>query len=582
MSDLTADRFAETLPSSERRVRINGRAAQALETGRMRLMITGVVFALAFVTVGGRLVDATVLQSGVEPRLPSAVTGSAPTGTRAEITDRDGTILATTLSVASLYADPALILDPIEAADKLVTILPELDYANLVEDLAGDGRFVWIKRGLTPTQHYELNRLGIPGIAFQTEEQRIYPMGPLTSHIVGFTDIDGRGLAGIERYFNEQLMVGGEPLALSIDMRIQSLVRDELAANIEEFQAIGGAGIVMDVNTGEVLAMVSMPDFNPYEPATVPPETRFNRATLGVYEMGSTFKILNTAMALETGVVDMDDGFDATNPIRVGRFTINDDHPKARWLSVPEIFMYSSNIGSVQMAMAAGTPVQQEFMSRMGMLDPSPIEVPEVADPIIPDPWREINTMTIAFGHGMAVSSMQLVSAVSATVNGGILHDATLLRHDPGEELVGTRVISEQVSDQMRRLMRLVVVGGTGGNADAAGYIVGGKTGTAEKAVGGGYDRHALMSSFIAAFPMTDPQYVVFIMLDEPKGNESTYGYETGGWVAAPVVRRVIEQMAPMVGIPPIDEENPEVREALYVDLNSRVPLEGRLASYMN
>ncbi|HET8729013.1 MAG TPA: penicillin-binding protein 2 [Alphaproteobacteria bacterium] len=578
MTDFTADGYAVHDQRADRRVRVNGRGAQALETGRVRLMITGVVFSLAFLTVGARLVDAMMLTRTAEPRMPTAVTAAAPEGARAEITDRNGNILATTLHVASLYADPALIIDPIEAATELTQVLPELDFNKLVEDLDSDRRFVWLKRGLTPRQHYEVNRLGIPGIAFQTEEQRIYPLGNLASHVVGFTDVDGRGIAGIERTFDAELADGGEPLALSIDLRLQSLMRAELAKQMEEFSAIGAAGIIMNAKTGELLAMVSLPDFSPYTPGKVPADTRFNRATLGVYEMGSTFKIFNTAMALDSGATSLSDGYDATNPIRVGRFTINDDHPKSRWLSVPEIFMYSSNIGSVKMALDAGAEQQRAFLRKIGMMEPSPVELPEVGAPMVPDPWREVTTMTVAFGHGMAVSPVQLVSGVASMVNGGIQYPATLLRKEKGEAK-GERVVSEETSDALRRLLRLVVVEGTGSNADAPGYLVGGKTGSAEKAARGGYDRKALMSSFVAAFPMTSPEYVVFVMLDEPKGTKATYGYATGGWTAAPVVRRVIEQMGPMVGIPPIDADRPEIREAMHIDVISKG---SQLASFTN
>jgi cell division protein FtsI (penicillin-binding protein 3) len=579
MTDFTADDYRTPTPVY-RRVQINGRAAQALETGRVRLMITGMVFSLAFLTVGARLVDTMLLSGGAEPRAPVAMTSAESDGMRAEITDRHGNILATTLHVASAYADPKLVIDPVEAATKLTSVLPELDYEKLVADLSSDRRFVWLKRGLTPRQHYEINRLGIPGVAFQTEEQRIYPLGPLTSHVVGFTDVDGRGIAGIEKRFDEQLARGDEPLALSIDIRLQSLMHDELSRQVEKFDAIGGAGMILDVRTGEVLAMVSLPDFNPYTPGSVPAETRFNRNTLGVYEMGSTFKIFNTAMALESGTSTLGDSYDATRPIRVGRFTINDDHPKARWLSVPEIFMYSSNIGSVRMALEAGAERQQEFLRRIGMMSPSPVELPEVGAPMVPNPWRESTTMTVSFGHGIAVSPLQLATGVSAMVNGGILHSPTLLRRDPGEPVPGTRVISDQTSDIIRRLLRLVVEQGTGRQADAEGYLVGGKTGTAEKARAGGYARKSLMSSFIAAFPMTSPEYVVFVMLDEPKGIKETYGYATGGWTAAPVVRRVIEQMGPMVGIAPIDANRPDIREALAID--QLIPKGSQLASYSN
>lgn len=559
-------------------VRLTGGAARALEVGRLRLMITGVVLALAFLTVGVRAIDVSIFRAGNEPGLAAAEAGAPPVG-RADIVDRNGILLATSLPSASLYADPKLVLDPEEAAEDLLTVLPDLDRARLIEDLSGERRFVWIRRGLTPDQHYRINALGIPGLAFQTEDRRFYTTGPLMAHVVGFTDVDGRGLAGIELAMQERLTADPSPVRLSVDVRLQEIVKEELARAIETFDAIGGAGVVLDVDTGEVLAMVSLPDFDPYDAGDESDDGRFNRATLGVYEMGSTFKIFNTAMALDLGVTSLAGGYDATHPIRVGRFTIRDFHPERRWLSVPEIMLHSSNIASVHMALDAGTQAQQDYLSRFGMTRRSPVELAEVGAPMVPSPWREVNTMTIAFGHGMAVSPMQLVSGVAAAVNGGTLHPATLLARDPAAPVPGMRAISEQTSEQMRRLMRLVVEEGTGRNASAEGYLVGGKTGTAEKAVPSGYDGDARLSSFVSAFPMTRPQYVVFAMLDEPKGNESTYGYATGGWTAAPVVRRVIERMGPLYGLPPVDEDAPEIREALSIDI---VPPGSRLASYSN
>jgi cell division protein FtsI (penicillin-binding protein 3) len=293
--------------------------------------------------------------------------------------------------------------------------------------------------------------------------------------------------------------------------------------------------------------------------------------------MGSTFKIFNTAMALDAGTATMRSGYDATSPIRVARFTINDYHAKRRWLSVPEIFKYSSNIGSVKMAMDVGTEGQRAFMAKLGMLRETAIELPEKGRPMVPSPWRPINTMTIAFGHGLSVSPAHVVAGVAAMVNGGIRRPVTLLASDvpsPGE-----RIISERTSHEMRRLMRLVVEDGTGSKADATGYIVGGKTGTAEKAGGrGGYKRKSLMSSFVAAFPMHDPRYVVLVMVDEPKGQKETYGYATGGWVAAPAISRIIARSAPLLGVAPVDPESPEIRRDLVIE----VPVEGgkRLASF--
>jgi cell division protein FtsI (penicillin-binding protein 3) len=381
----------------------------------------------------------------------------------------------------------------------------------------------------------------------------------------------------VERSFDDVLRGGREPLRLALDLRVQHIVRQELAQQIATFDAIGGAGVVVDVDTGETIAMVSLPDFDSNVAGQMDADALFNRATLGVYEMGSTFKIFNTAMALEAGTATMRSGYDATNPIKISRFTISDYHAKRRWLSVPEIFKYSSNIGSVKMAVDVGTEGQRAFMAKLGMLRETALELPELGRPMVPSPWRPINTMTIAFGHGLSVSPMHLVAGVAAMVNGGIRRPLTILETDipsPGE-----RIISDRTSHDMRRLMRLVVGDGTGRKADADGYIVGGKTGTAEKVGGrGGYKRKALISSFVAAFPMQKPRYVVLVMVDEPKGTKESHGYATGGWVAAPAISRIIARSAPLLGVAPVDPESPEIRRDLMIE----VPVEGgkRLASF--
>ncbi|HEX2114558.1 MAG TPA: penicillin-binding protein 2, partial [Alphaproteobacteria bacterium] len=436
--------------------------------------------------------------------------------------------------------------------------------------LASDRSFVWLRRSLTPKEQYAVNRLGIPGLFFQREERRVYPHGALTSHVVGFTDIDKRGLAGVEQYFDERLKQSNEPLRLSIDIRVQHLVREELSKAVEEFRAIGAAAMVLDIHTGELLAMVSLPDFDSNAPAQAEPETRFNRNTLGVYEPGSTFKIFNTAMALDYGTTTIAGGYDATKPIQVARFTISDYKGQKRWLSVPEIFMYSSNIGSVRMALDVGRDRQREFLGRMGFLKTPSIELPEVGGPLVPAPWREINTMTVSFGHGISITPLQLVSGTSAIVNGGVLRPVTLLRRDEDSVPAGTRVISTRTSDHMRRLMRLVVEKGTAKSSNVPGYLVGGKTGTAEKIVNGRYKKDARISSFVGAFPMNAPRFVVYAMLDEPKGNKATLGYATAGWVVAPAMGRIVTRIASLYGIAPVDDNAPELQEQLFINASIR------------
>jgi cell division protein FtsI (penicillin-binding protein 3) len=543
---------------------VAGPAKQSLETSHTRLIITAALFCLAFLVIGGRLVEVSGFKAG-ESRLAHRGI-EKPEPPRADIVDRNGVLLATTLEAPSLYANPKLIRRPQDVAQKLASVLSDLSESETAAKLASDKRFVWIKRQLSPTEEFEVNRLGIPGLQFQMEGRRVYPKGNLAAHVVGFADIDNKGLAGIERGFDEILRSRHEPVQLSLDIRLQYILRDEISRQIADFSAIGGMGIIMDVNTGEVLAMVSLPDFDPNSPGTATEQTIFNRATLGIYEMGSTFKIFNTAMALETRTATLASSFDATNPIHIGRFTIHDDHPQRRWLTVPEIFEYSSNIGSAKMALEAGTERQKEFLGRLGLLKAPAFELPEIAAPLVPSPWLPINTMTIAFGHGISVSPLQMATAVSAVVNGGVLHRPTLIKRPAGYALAGQQVLSAQTSETMRRLLRLVVERGTGKLANAPGYLVGGKTGTAEKVEAGHYERKGLLSSFVGVFPINAPRYLVMISIDEPHGTKRSYGFATGGWAAAPGVARVVQRMAPLMGIQPVDEDSPEIRRSLMVD----------------
>ena len=542
-----------TMPprSKHKELRLTGNTAAALEVGRTRLLLAGVIFALAFTVVGVRLVDLAVWSGGAAPRVAKA--GATPQAQvpRADIVDRNGAVLATSLQTASLYADPRLIRDPAAAADALALVLPDRSRDELQAKLASERGFVWIKRNLSPREHYEVNRLGIPGLNFRRESQRIYPLGHLAAHVVGFTDVDGRGLAGIERTFERTLGEDAAPVRLSLDVRVQHVLTEELARAMHKFRAIGAAGVVLDARSGETLAMASLPDFEPNRPAVASEDARFNRASLGLYEMGSVFKIFTTAQALESGAVTLNDGYDTSKPIRAARYTITDFKPKNRWLSVPEIFMYSSNIGTALMAMDLGTPSQKAFLRELGLTRPAGIELSEVSPPLLPPRWNEISTLTISYGHGLSVSPLQTASAVAAIVNGGELVPTTLLKREPGAEVKGRRIIGETTSRTMSDLMRLVVRHGTGRKADVEGYLVGGKTGTSNKLVNGRYARDKRIASFVGAFPMNAPRYVVLVMVDEPKGIKESFNYATGGWVAAPAVGKVIERVAPILGVAP-------------------------------
>jgi cell division protein FtsI (penicillin-binding protein 3) len=545
-------------------IRFDGATKQALETGRTRLLVASLLFAAAFLIVAGRLVTVAMLSSSGEPSIAEAPRAVQLETERADIVDRNGIVLATNLVTASLYANPHEVPNPRAAAAALSKVLPELKQDEIEAKLAADKSFVWLKRNLTPKQQYAVNRLGIPGLSFQREERRVYPHGGLAAHILGFTDIDNHGIAGVERQFESRLAEEHAPLALSLDVRLQHILREELSRSVHDFNAIGGAGVILDAKTGEVLAMVSLPDFDPNEPGRASADTRFNRATLGVYEMGSVFKVFTTAMALDAGVTSLKGGYDASRPIKVSRYTITDYHAKNRWLSVPEIFMYSSNIGSAKMALDVGPEGQRAFLKRLGMLSPVALELPELGEPQAPAQWKELAAMTIAFGHGLSVTPMHVASGVASVVNGGLKVDPTIVKQE--EPLAGERILKAETSDALRRLMRLVVERGTGKSADAPGYQVGGKTGTAEKAAAKGYRRNALISSFVGAFPMDDPRYVIFMAIDEPKPNKESHGYATGGWVAAPAIKRLVERMAPLVGIAPMKEEEvPDAASGLLV-----------------
>lgn len=539
----------------ERRVRLDGLAHRALKVGRHRLMVAAGLFAVAYGVVGLRLIDVTLFNDGFEPPVARTAPLRHAQLARRDIIDRNGVLLATNLPTASLYADPKRVLDPADAASKLARALPGLARGAVLEKLASRRRFVWIKRNLTPRQQEAVNRLGLPGIAFQRAEERVYPQGRLFSHTVGFTDVDGRGIAGIEKSFDGELRGTADddmpPFRLTLDTRIQYLLRAELARGMAAFRAKGAAGVVMDATGGAVRAMVSLPDYDPNRDRDG--AARFNRVTLGTYEMGSTFKIFTLAMALDAGVVSLRDGYDAGKPLRVARFVIRDYKPAKGWLSVPEIFIESSNIGSAKMARDVGAKIQRAYLSRLGLLTPAKIELPEVAAPLVPSPWREITTMTVGYGHGIAVTPLQLTAAVAAVVNGGVFYPPTLIPREPGASRVGWRAISARTSAKMRWLMKRVVEDGTGKKAAVPGYAVGGKTGTAEKPGRGGYRHKALISSFVAAFPIDKPRYVILVMYDEPRGNKATFNFATGGWTAAPAVARIVSRLGPLVGLPPSD-----------------------------
>lgn len=567
VTDLAACR-PQTRGTAFRGTTPGGSLHAAVEKGQSRLVFLAAMFSLVFLVIAGRLVDVTLMTQPAEPKVAQAA--PKPTETeRADIVDRSGTLLATSLPTPSLYANPKQIPDAADAARRLAPILVGSSEADLRARLSEDRSFVWVRRQLTPRQQHDIIRLGIPGLEFQRDERRIYPQGPLVAHVVGFSGIDHVGLQGVEKTLDRQIRGGTEPVQLSIDLRAQHVLRTELQRTVKEFNAIGAAGLILDAQTSEVVALVSLPDYDANFPSTANAETLFNRVTLGVYEMGSVFKVLTAAMALDSGRVSMTSGYDASRPIQISRFSISDYKGKNRWLSVPEIIKFSSNIGAAKMAMDVGIPTQRAFFEKLGFLKAPHLELPELGAPLVPNPWREINAMTISYGHGISVTPLHVVAAEAAMVNGGILRRPTLLKHPYGTSPDGVRVIKAKTSDDIRRLMRLVVTEGSGTRANVPGYLVGGKTGSAEKAAGRTYRRKALLSSFVGAFPMNDPQYVMLVMVDEPQGTVQSQGYATGGWVAAPLFGRIVERVAPVLGVTPVDEESPQIRRDLIVQASA-------------
>jgi cell division protein FtsI (penicillin-binding protein 3) len=537
----------------ERVIVSEGAWKERLEKGRKRLALIIVCFAVGFVCLALRL-TALALFTDCDTRTAKHVVENADVD-RVTIVDRSGQTLATDLRLASLYANPDDVWDADETTHRLVKLFPDLDPKTVKARLSSKKKFEWIKRDLSPRQQQEAFALGLPGLGFRAKAHRVYPAGRTLAHVLGFVDTENLGIAGLEKGLDGRIRdVAAGPLALSIDLSAQHAMRDELVGAVERFHALGAAGIVLDAATGEVIALVSLPDFDPNDPPSPKSAALFNRVTKGVYEMGSTMKTVTTAMALDSGKVRLSDSFDATKPIRAGRYVINDYHPENRWLSVSEIFLHSSNIGSARMALDVGTDVQRAFLGRLGLTKPPKIELPEVGSPLLPQQWHDLETMTVAFGHGIAVSPLQVAVATAMLVNGGRQVEPTLVKNAAGEPSVGEAVVSPETSRIMRELLRKVVTEGTGKLADVPGYAVGGKTGTAEKAVAHGYAHHALISSFLAAFPASRPRYVVLVLLDEPKGTAETYGFATAGYTAAPTAAKVIERIAPILRVAPVTE----------------------------
>lgn len=538
-----------------------GRDVDRNVKAKARLGLAIVAFAAIYGVIALRLVMFAEQSDGHGAR--RSVGADALATARPDILDRNGQILATDVKAPSLFAEPRKLIDVDEAEELLTAVLPDLDGNEVRERLSSKRGFVWLKREISAKQQQEIHRLGIPGVGFLTENKRVYPNGPVVSHQIGHVNIDNQGIAGIEKWLDGQglaaLHMAGlatdqlqRPVQLALDLRVQFALRDELVKAREKFKAKASSGVIVNVNTGEIVALVSEPDYDPNNPREANDPTRINRLTTGVYEMGSSFKSFTLAMALDSGKVTLDSKFDARGDLHYGKFTIHDYHAQHRILSVPEIFTYSSNIGSARMALSLGVDYHKAFLKKLGQLDRLRTELPESAEPLVPKHWGELNTVTIAFGQGLSVAPLQAVMGIAALVNGGRLIPPTFLKRDQAAaDRLATRVIKPETSDKMRYLLRLNVEKGTATRANVAGYYVGGKTGTSEKVVGGRYSKTKVLTSFTAIMPADKPQYLLLIMIDEPQGLAETHGFATSGWNAVPVGAKVIERVAPLLDIPP-------------------------------
>lgn len=538
-----------------------------LDKSTARLGLVAVAFVGLYGLIGGRLIYLGVRQEEQETVRSSA--RSAISIARPMILDRNGEMMASDLRTVSIFAEPHKIVDRDEAAELLNAVFPEMTGRELRDRLSprrGNSRakFAWIKREVTPAQWAQVHSLGIPGIGVVPENKRVYPNGNVAAHVLGFADLDNVGIAGIEKWIDSQglndLKGAGfvtesqdlKPVSLSIDLRVTHAMRDEMLKAVNRYKAKAGAAALMDVDTGEIIAHVSLPDYDPNQPALAQNDKNINRLQVGVFEMGSTFKALSTAMALDSGKYNLNSTLDARQPLRYGKFRIGDFHGKGRVLTVPEVFVYSSNIGTARMALGVGVEGHKAFLRKMGQLDRMTTELPESSMPLVPKNWGELNTMTISFGHGLAVAPLQALTATAALVNGGLLIPPTYIRRTQEEAaLVARRVIKPETSEAMRYVMRLNAEKGSAARANIPGYYVGGKTGTSEKVVRGRYSKEKVLTSFMAVMPADKPRYLLLTMLDEPEGVPETMGQRTSGWNAAPTSGYIIERIAPMLELTP-------------------------------
>jgi cell division protein FtsI (penicillin-binding protein 3) len=548
------------------RLRLVGQRRQILAVMHQRLMFGMLVYAGVVALIALRILwlaafgDHAGRKEGLLALIPE----------RGDIVDRDGQPLARTIDAWTIAIHPTKVIgDKLALAQQLAQLMPEHSAAQYFAVLRSNKPFFYLRRRAAPALVEAVNAIGEPGLAIEREPDRLYPQTTLAAHVIGYTDIDGHGVAGMERAFDARLAdarTRGEPLTLSISSPLQQALEHELLDAMTQFQAIGAAGVIMDMHTGEVLAMTSLPQLNPNAAGQGTDEARFNRATLGVYELGSTFKPFTVAMAMDSGIIkSFGQIYNCPDVLMAYGHPIHDTHPFGRQCTVAEIMKESSNIGTAQIAAQVGAGRQKYFLGKMGFMGPVQIELRERARALTPGAnWGPLEVMTVGYGHGIAVTPLHLATGYATLFNGGIYRPATLLKVDRNHPIgPGRRVFSEETSYRMRALLREVVLAGTGKKADAPGYRVGGKTGTAEKLLNGHYTSSAVVTTFAGVFPMDEPRYVVVAMLDDPKPAKDTYGFHTAGWNVAPVVSRTISRIAPMLGVRPDKNREPDMSEVL-------------------
>ena len=548
------------------RLRLVGQRRQILAVLHQRLMVGMIGYGVIVALIVCRLLWLAAFGDHAGRR--GMVNALIPP--RGDIVDRDGHLLASSIDEWSIALQPTKVIgDKLALARNLAKLMPEKDEASYFAMIRSGKPFFYLQRRASPQLVEAVNALGEPGMALERTPDRLYPQTSLAAHVLGFTDIDGHGAAGAERAFDKRLSdpaTRGTPITLSISSKVQQALEHELNTAMTEFSAIGAAGVVMDIHTGEVLAMTSLPSLNPNIAGRGSPEARFNRATLGVYELGSTFKPFTVGMAMDLGIVkSFGQMYNCPKEFHYGKVTVHDTHPYGRACSVAEIMKESSNIGTAQIALQVGAARQRAFLQNMGFMAPVAIELRERGRTLTPgNNWGEVATMTVGFGHGIAVTPLHLATGYATLFNGGVYHPATILKVDKSHPVgPGHRVFTEATSYKSRALLRLVVTQGTGRRADAPGYRVGGKTGTAEKVSGGGYSSAAVVTSFAGVFPMDEPRYAMVMMLDDPKPTKETFGFHTAAWNIGPAYSRAVSRIAPMLGVRPDMHRDANMSEVL-------------------